>query len=546
LDILQCQVCGRLNDRTGPCHFCDTEIGKSARLPSERSLGLIGLPYTGKTYFLAALHDQLMHASPDWRVRVSDRAFDVLTDNFLKMCSRGAPPKTELEGPDEGLFSIDILWKDHPITLLMQDLAGEHTRNMADLDDLRIRQCYDGDDDGNEQYPVQPALLLRHMAQCPSLMVAIGCWDMRDSASDDPEVCGKAFNPNRDADMALGRLFRNLFKLDASVSQVTAVLVGIDLYGNDPDLAVHSATRQFEDAYRVFPGVVKNEGVSFNVVPVSNIGLSNEMKKTAEHGGWYVAAAPKPYNVLEPLRLALPHYLPAEVVAKYPELSDPGPIQEAMKTTAANTHTSVIRTNDATKKAFLSYRRKTGAETARLIRQSLQSRGWHCFIDVEDLAGSFFDDRLMLEIKRSEVLIVILTPGSLQNCRDTDDWLRREVSQALKWGKLVVPIAKDGFSFENEPELPEDMAGLTRHNYVEYSHQYFDATIDRLMTFLSSDTTPGAAAVVQPTATASVHPDEPIRWKCKCGKPLKAPRKAIGKSGKCPVCGRRNNVPNES
>ena len=44
---------------------------------------------------------------------------------------------------------------------------------------------------------------------------------------------------------------------------------------------------------------------------------------------------------------------------------------------------------------FISYRREGGAETARLLRYELLARGWDVFLDVEDLKGGTFDERLL-------------------------------------------------------------------------------------------------------------------------------------------------------
>ena len=49
--------------------------------------------------------------------------------------------------------------------------------------------------------------------------------------------------------------------------------------------------------------------------------------------------------------------------------------------------------------AFISYRRETGADTARLIRAELLSRGMKTFLDVDDLGSFHFDERLLRRSK---------------------------------------------------------------------------------------------------------------------------------------------------
>ena len=134
---------------------------------------------------------------------------------------------------------------------------------------------------------------------------------------------------------------------------------------------------------------------------------------------------------------------------------------------------------------FLSYRREGGAETARLIREEFERRGISCFLDVEDLGASHFDDRLLEEIGRRKDFVVVLSPGCLARCHDESDWLRREIGHAIAAKKNVVPILKEGFEFPPREELPPELADLHRYNCVLYSHAYFSATMGRLMGFLS-------------------------------------------------------------
>ena len=136
-------------------------------------------------------------------------------------------------------------------------------------------------------------------------------------------------------------------------------------------------------------------------------------------------------------------------------------------------------------KVFLSYRRDGGAETARLIRDELCRSGYSVFLDVEDLSASFFDEKLLQEIENADHFVVILTPGALSRCREPEDWLRREIGHALRTGRDVIPVLKDGFSFPPQDNLPEDIRDLSRMNGVEYSHRYFRATIEELVYFLA-------------------------------------------------------------
>jgi membrane-associated phospholipid phosphatase len=136
------------------------------------------------------------------------------------------------------------------------------------------------------------------------------------------------------------------------------------------------------------------------------------------------------------------------------------------------------------KQVFISYRREGGSRLARVVQIELEGRGWPCFLDVDDLGAEHFDDRLLREIENAPNTVLVLAPGSLERCRRQDDWLRREIEHALKYGRNVVPLLADGFQFPADEDLPEGLRNLGRLNGVTYSHEYFTAAFDKLEGFL--------------------------------------------------------------
>jgi len=135
-------------------------------------------------------------------------------------------------------------------------------------------------------------------------------------------------------------------------------------------------------------------------------------------------------------------------------------------------------------KAFISYRRKSGSELARLVCNNLKERGVNTFIDLDDFEASYFDRQIYQLIKEAENFVVILSKGCLLRCGDSGDWFRKEIAFALEEGKHVVPVATPDFAFESDGDLPSDIADLPHHNSIKYSHEYSGAAMDRLMSFL--------------------------------------------------------------
>src|ERR1700693_2284923 len=96
---------------------------------------------------------------------------------------------------------------------------------------------------------------------------------------------------------------------------------------------------------------------------------------------------------------------------------------------------------------FISYRRESGSAEARLIRGELQQRGLRGFLDVDDLRRGYFDEALLRCIAEAKNYIVILSPDSLDRCTDPDDWMRREITQAIKTERNIIPIFLPRFAF---------------------------------------------------------------------------------------------------
>jgi TIR domain len=134
-------------------------------------------------------------------------------------------------------------------------------------------------------------------------------------------------------------------------------------------------------------------------------------------------------------------------------------------------------------KVFISYRREGGAEMARLLRDELRNRRYEVFMDVEDLRSGLFNTNLFHQIESSTDVVVVLTPKSMERCSNENDWQRMEIAHALKCRKNVVPVKTRDFTWPSNP-LPDELKDLPNLQAIEPSHDYFDASIDRLAKLL--------------------------------------------------------------
>ena len=134
-------------------------------------------------------------------------------------------------------------------------------------------------------------------------------------------------------------------------------------------------------------------------------------------------------------------------------------------------------------KVFISYRRETGSDLAGRICDRLKERGYHVFMDIEDLRNGLFGTALFEAIESSSDVIVILTPNSLDRCVNENDWVRTEIREAIKRNKNIIPVMARGFTFEGIT-LPEDISQLPLYSGIAASHELFDASMDKLMAML--------------------------------------------------------------
>ncbi|MBQ0082638.1 MAG: toll/interleukin-1 receptor domain-containing protein, partial [bacterium] len=79
---------------------------------------------------------------------------------------------------------------------------------------------------------------------------------------------------------------------------------------------------------------------------------------------------------------------------------------------------------------FISYRREGGKEYARNLTSELVSRGFHPFLDFDELVDGKFDKRITDAIESAPVFMFILSPGSLDRCVNEEDWVRKEILHA--------------------------------------------------------------------------------------------------------------------
>ncbi len=133
---------------------------------------------------------------------------------------------------------------------------------------------------------------------------------------------------------------------------------------------------------------------------------------------------------------------------------------------------------------FISYRRDGGAQTAKHLRDILDSKGYRVFYDIDSLKTGWFNTELLNVIEHCKDFIIILSPGALERCENADDWVRQELACALRTKRNVIPILADGFTFPKS--LPADIDEIRWRSGIQGSVAFFDAVVDRLISFMKA------------------------------------------------------------
>lgn len=137
---------------------------------------------------------------------------------------------------------------------------------------------------------------------------------------------------------------------------------------------------------------------------------------------------------------------------------------------------------------FISYRRKdtrgevSGTHIARNIQQRLLLKGYSVFFDYSEIKAHKFEDTILPALINSKALLLVLSKDALVRCVNDEDWVRREISTAIKHGIEIIPINPDKI-FKNWPDnLPDELKPITKEQISDIDTEgLFDESVDKLI-----------------------------------------------------------------
>ena len=157
------------------------------------------------------------------------------------------------------------------------------------------------------------------------------------------------------------------------------------------------------------------------------------------------------------------------------------------------------------KSIFISYRRSAAAFIARAIFLDLRDHGYDVFMDVESIDSGHFEQIILNQVEARAHFLVILAPGTVERTNEPNDMMRREIEFAIDKQRNIVPLLLPNFSFEDaKPYLTGKLAQLPSFNGVAVSHDYFEASMERLRTRFLNKFATGEIKAVSASEQAAV------------------------------------------
>lgn len=178
----------------------------------------------------------------------------------------------------------------------------------------------------------------------------------------------------------------------------------------------------------------------------------------------------------------------------------------------------------ASEKIFISYRREdTSGESGRLKDKLEQVFGKeNIFYDVETLeAGLNFDESIAKALNESKVLLAMIGPhwlkvidsNGVKRIQKNEDWVRKEIAEALKRNLRVIPILVNGADMPDSQELPEELKELTLRHAQELTSSRWNYDVGELTKVLEKIIKVRPIPGPQPTPRPVVPPaPKPKSW----------------------------------
>lgn len=132
---------------------------------------------------------------------------------------------------------------------------------------------------------------------------------------------------------------------------------------------------------------------------------------------------------------------------------------------------------------FISYRRSTGAQYARILQLMLIQRGFKVFLDYDELKVGKFGEKIQAAIIEAPIFLLVLSQGAMERCANEDDTVKKEIMLAYKHGKVFIPVNPDKTFDGIKADVPKEIkevAQETQYSEIEFG-QALGVTVDLMI-----------------------------------------------------------------
>jgi hypothetical protein len=130
---------------------------------------------------------------------------------------------------------------------------------------------------------------------------------------------------------------------------------------------------------------------------------------------------------------------------------------------------------------FFSYRRKdndghSNVDVARAFCYEFERRGYKVFFDYNECTDGYFSEKILPAVRTCDFFILLLTKDTLERCKNEGDWVRREIEEAIKSGRKIVPVTPDGIVKYWPKDLPETLKPLSANDGIQITSIHREST----------------------------------------------------------------------
>ena len=154
---------------------------------------------------------------------------------------------------------------------------------------------------------------------------------------------------------------------------------------------------------------------------------------------------------------------------------------------------------------FISYRRDGGAMRARLLYEALKQRRYSVFFDFESMTAGRFGDEIVEAIHDATDVLVIVSKGCLERCKNPGDWMYREIKEALDADKNVIPVMSNDFIMPSDEEMktyPKEIGELFARHGGKIDIEKFEAFMGQITGYMKSEPRAFTKTEIQPIVKA--------------------------------------------